>query len=65
MPTSETLLPLPMAKTGEPLSPEPTVALTKFWHNSVMSLPEILVSTQVLVTCPCDQPVVRPTLFTT
>src|SRR5690606_3759231 len=65
IPTSVALLPLVMRKTGDPLSPPPTPAFTKVWHSCVMFVPETFVFTQVFVTCPCVQPVVRPTLFTT
>ena len=64
MPSRVTFVPLVMAKTGEPLSPEPTVALTKSWHSWVMLVPLTLVLAHTSVTAPCDQPVVRPTLFT-
>src|SRR5688500_7620673 len=70
MPTSCTLSPLVMRKTGEPLSPDPTTPappglLTKVWQSCAMFEPDTAVCTQVRVTSPCVQPVVRPTLFTT
>src|SRR5688572_9208223 len=70
IPTSCTLSPLVMRKTGEPLSPEPTTTappglLTNVWQSCAMFEPETAVCTQVRVTSPCVQPVVRPTLFTT
>src|SRR5688572_31999055 len=70
MPTSCTLSPLVIRKTGEPLSPLPTTTaplglLTKVWQSCAMLEPCTPVCTQVRVTSPCVQPVVRPTLFTT
>src|SRR5687767_15685224 len=70
MPTSCTASPLVMRKAGEPLSPEPTTVAppefaTNVWHSCATFEPETAVCTQVRVTEPCVQPVVRPTLFTT
>src|SRR5688500_18342739 len=70
IPTSSTLSPLVMRKTGEPLSPEPTTTappglLTNVWQSCAMFEPDTPVCTQVRVTSPCVHPVVRPTLFTT
>jgi hypothetical protein len=50
-------------KTGEPLSPPPTAAVTIDWQSWVMLVPDTLTLTQVLVIRPRLQPVVRPTLF--
>src|SRR6266540_857727 len=52
--------------TGEPLSPAPTI-WTEFstivWQIWLIFVPETLTVTHVMVTWPCVQPVVRPTLL--
>src|SRR3954468_21707249 len=63
MPTKVTLL-LPL-KTGEPLSPAPRRADTRFWQKRPRLVPLTAILTQLLVTLPVVQPVVRPTLPTT
>jgi hypothetical protein len=50
-------------KTGEPLSPAPTPALTRLWQSWVMLDPETFTAAQVALICPKVQPVVRPILF--
>ena len=57
-------MPLVMVNTSDPLSPPATVAETIVWQSCVMLVPLTLTSTQVAVTGPWLQPVVRPTLFT-
>ena len=60
-----TLLPVPCRrKTGEPLSPGPAPAATQPWQSWVMLVPSTLVLTQVPLTSPRVQPVVRPILCT-
>ena len=54
-----------MKNTGDPLSPAPTiwtVFCTISWHNNTMFDPETPTFTQLFVTVPSVQPVVRPTL---
>ena len=63
-PFSLTLVPLVMVNTSAPLSPPPTVAETIVWQSCVMLVPLTLTFTQVALTGPWLQPVVRPTLFT-
>src|SRR5687768_5912883 len=67
-PSSVTLLPPSILKTGEPLSPPRTMTAflfsTHVWHSSTILLPETPVLVQVRMTLPCPQPVVRPTLLT-
>src|SRR5467141_2350754 len=65
MPRNWTSLPDVIAKTGDPLSPAPTPALTWSWQRSALRDPRTRMSTHVAVTWPWVQPVVRPTLFTT
>src|SRR6266705_3536532 len=62
---SSVALPPASANTSEPESPAPTPALTNVWHSWTMFEPNTPVLTQVFVTVPCVQPVVRPILLTT